>query len=728
MATGDIRIDALLIAGELKRVDLNPDTQTTETSFSFVLNSQENGFVPLNQVQQEGARQAFKRWEEVADIKITEAAPGTEGVIKLGTAILSAGSAVTNSSGGESVYIWLNNTVDTNLDQTSGSFGFSTMLHEIGHVLGLKHTGNFDAISGGTEGPYLPLDQDNYQYTLMSYNQNFTGQIPYTGSSINPQTPLLYDILAVQHLYGENKTVRTGNDVYRWEPDQGIHSTIWDAGGNDTIDASNQTHRVVLNLEAGSFSSIGFKPNQEIKDNLAIAYKVTIENAIGSTEDDAITGNEANNSLQGAGGSDTLSGGTGADTFVFTSATDGADTIQDFNRQEGDKIRFDAPAQVGQFKYDAGTGALSFDGQAFVTLANKPSFDPATDLVLSQNTQPVPPVVPPPAPPPVAPTITQTVPPPVVPPVAPPSSSLVGTEGDDQLVSQSDQGITIQGLGGNDRITGGAGNDIIDGGAGNDTMAGGLGDDSYTVDSSTDVVIEAINAGNDTVSASASYTLGDNIENLTLTGSDAINGTGNGLNNIMTGNAANNYLYAGDGNDQVNGLAGDDYLYGEAGDDLLNGGEGQDWMVGDLGDDVLSGGVGNDRVLGGAGNDILAGEQGRNRLTGGADADQFVLNALDQNFDIITDFKAAQGDRITVSVKGMAGQMKRGKLTADQFTLGASAQQDQAGFVYNATSGNLFFDADGMGGQKQVQIAKLAARTAQYHGDCLTRSYSQLDI
>ncbi len=703
MAIDKSKIATLLEPGEEKRTDLNPATPTTDIAFSFLSAADKTGFSPLNAVQQQGARQAIQLWEAVANLKFAEGPSGGE--VQFGTMTLGQGVAAQTEGSGAGATIFLNNTYDPNLDQTPGTYGFTTMLHEIGHTLGLKHPGNYNATGDKNPEPYLPAEEDNYQFSLMSYNRH-------PSSSANPETPLLYDIAAMQYLYGANLTTRTGDDVYRWTPDQNFLSVIWDAGGNDTIDASNQTHRAVISLVDGSFSSIGYNQNSDAKDNLAIASGATIENAIGGTSDDQIAGNGAVNSLQGNGGNDLLKGGGGADTFVFQSAAEGSDKIEDFNQQEGDKIRFDAPAQVGQFKYDAGTGRLSFGDQAFVTLANKPSFDPATDLVLSQNTQPVPPVVLPPAPPPVTPTTTQTVPPPVAPPVAPPSSSLVGTEGDDDLVSQSDQGITIQGLGGNDRITGGAGNDIIDGGAGNDTMAGGLGDDSYTADSSADVVIEAINAGNDTVFASAGYTLSSNVENLTLIGENASNGTGNGLNNVITGNAANNYLYAGDGDDQVNGLAGDDYLYGEAGDDLLNGGEGQDWMVGDLGDDILNGGAGNDRVLGGAGNDILSGEQGRNRLTGGADADQFVLNALDKNFDIITDFKAAQGDRITVSVKGMAGQTKRGKLTADQFTLGASTQQDQAGFVYNAASGNLFFDADGMGGQKQVQIAKLAARTA----------------
>ena len=111
------------------------------------------------------------------------------------------------------------------------------------------------------------------------------------------------------------------------------------------------------------------------------------------------------------------------------------------------------------------------------------------------------------------------------------------------------------------------GNDTLDGGTGNDSMAGGVGDDSYVVDSAGDVVSEAAGAGTDRVNASVNYTLGANVENLTLSGT-ATSGTGNDLNNIIYGNSNANTL---------SGLAGNDTLYGYDGNDTLYGGNGNDY-------------------------------------------------------------------------------------------------------------------------------------------------------
>ncbi|MFO5440951.1 MAG: bluetail domain-containing putative surface protein, partial [Dolichospermum sp.] len=120
-------------------------------------------------------------------------------------------------------------------------------------------------------------------------------------------------------------------------------------------------------------------------------------------------------------------------------------------------------------------------------------------------------------------------------------------------------------------ITGNAGNNTLDGGAGTDTLIGGLGDDIYVVDSTTDTITENVNAGTDTIQSSVTYTiLAANVENLTLTGTAAINGTGSTGNNVITGNGANNTLDGGAGNDILTGGLGKDTLTGGLGVDRFD--------------------------------------------------------------------------------------------------------------------------------------------------------------
>jgi Ca2+-binding RTX toxin-like protein len=129
-------------------------------------------------------------------------------------------------------------------------------------------------------------------------------------------------------------------------------------------------------------------------------------------------------------------------------------------------------------------------------------------------------------------------------------------------------------------LTGGAGNDTLNGGTGTDTLIGGLGDDTYITDGS-DTITEAAGAGTgtDTVQSSVTYTLGVNVEKLTLTGAEAINGTGNTLNNVIIGNDSANTLTGGTGNDTLNGGTGNDILVGGTGTDVLVGGLGSDTFV-----------------------------------------------------------------------------------------------------------------------------------------------------
>lgn len=162
---------------------------------------------------------------------------------------------------------------------------------------------------------------------------------------------------------------------------------------------------------------------------------------------------------------------------------------------------------------------------------------------------------------------------------------------------------TIIGTSSADRIDGGDGADYLDGRAGSDTMTGGAGDDTYVVDSANDVVNEDGGGGVDTVLSAITYTLGSLIENLTLTGSANIHGTGNLSDNILTGNSGSNHLNAAGGNDTLRGEAGDDILQGMDGDDTLFGGTGADILDGGNGADYLDGGTGADTMYGGAGSD-----------------------------------------------------------------------------------------------------------------------------
>jgi Ca2+-binding RTX toxin-like protein len=171
------------------------------------------------------------------------------------------------------------------------------------------------------------------------------------------------------------------------------------------------------------------------------------------------------------------------------------------------------------------------------------------------------------------------------------NDTLLGGDGNDELFGDDD----------NDTLTGGIGNDELDGGAGADAMTGGDGNDVYDVDDAADTVAEAnadlATGGTDRVESSVTYTLGANIENLTLTGGDAINGTGNALGNAIIGNNNSNQLFGGAGVDTLTGNGGNDLLDGGSGGDTLSGGDGNDTVVGGDGDDVIDVGGGFNTIV-----------------------------------------------------------------------------------------------------------------------------------
>ncbi|MBY3094748.1 RTX toxin, partial [Rhizobium laguerreae] len=213
-------------------------------------------------------------------------------------------------------------------------------------------------------------------------------------------------------------------------------------------------------------------------------------------------------------------------------------------------------------------------------------------------------------------------------------------------------------------ITGGASHDVLNGGAGADSLIGGAGDDTYFVDNAADSVVENTDEGSDTVRTTlASYMLGSDVENLTYIGTVAFVGTGNSLDNTITGGAAIDTLSGGVGNDTLNGAAGADRLIGGAGGDTYivdnagdlvteNANEGVDTVrmnlsaytlganvenltyigtatfvgTGNLLDNVITGGVGADSLAGAAGNDTLIGGSGADKMSGGMGDDVYVVD------------------------------------------------------------------------------------------------------
>ncbi len=219
-------------------------------------------------------------------------------------------------------------------------------------------------------------------------------------------------------------------------------------------------------------------------------------------------------------------------------------------------------------------------------------------------------------------------------------------------------------------ITGNAGSNELDGGKGDDRMMGGLGNDTYKVDSTGDIVDETGGNGTDTVNASISFNLANTlgtVENLTLTGSSAINATGNGANNFLTGNTAAN---------------------------------------------VLTGGAGNDQLIGGNGNDTLS---------GGSGADYFVFNVkpnASRNIDKIADFSESAGDKIALDHDIFAA-IDPANFSNANFVLGTKALDTNDRLIYDQTTGKLLYDADGSGRGAAVQVATFSNLATLHHDDFL---------
>jgi Ca2+-binding RTX toxin-like protein len=527
-----------------------PNALTSTWVNNYSADNEPNTWTGLDATGQQYFKQALSAWSEIANITFAQVVDNqnTVGDIRVAFTDVIAqlgydGWAYNPGSSPANGDIWLSKNLT---DFSPGSKGYYTFLHELGHALGLKHPFESDVDNTTT----LPATQDNTQFSLMSYTPYEGAGFQYTTidatsysyAATKASSPMLYDIAAIQFLYGANMTTRAGDDVYTFSNSQAELKTIWDAGGTDSFDLSNQTLDMVINLNAGAFSSLGVKQITyegaliAATENIAIAYNVTIENAIGGVGNDSLYGNDVSNTLSGGAGNDQIFGGSG-----------------------NDLLDWDANARTG-----------------------------------------------------------------------------------------------------------------------NDTLSGGLGDDQFVIDSLTDVIKEYFAEGIDTIWSQIGYSLAAiaNVENLSLIGSAAVKGTGNGLKNTLQGNSAANTLNGGSGNDKLIGMDGNDKL------------------IGGIGNDILNGGLGNDVLTGGKGKDIF-------QLT-------HALNAKN-NIDRITDFVAVD-DTLQLENSVFTSLVKTGKLAVGLLKAGVDmnkAADANDYLIYNSTDGKLYYDADGSGSTVQTQIALL---------------------
>ncbi len=220
--------------------------------------------------------------------------------------------------------VWINNSLSYEASPTAGNYGGLTLVHEIGHALGLDEAEYLDP---GYGSPSYSVNagyyEDSQQYSVMSdWDASNTGA-DYQGRYAS--APLMDDIAAIQKLYGANMTTRTGDTVYGFNSNTGetqfsatstsgpLIFAVWDAGGTDTFDFSGYSQDAYIDLRATHFSSVG-----GLKGNVSIAEGVTIENAIGGSGNDTLVGNAANNVLNGGAGVDTVDYGN--DTAGITAS------------------------------------------------------------------------------------------------------------------------------------------------------------------------------------------------------------------------------------------------------------------------------------------------------------------------------------------------------------------------------------------------------------------------
>lgn len=276
------------------------------------------GWAAWTDGEKEAVRRALSEYESVIDVRFVEVAAGdaADPVIAFGRVDVESVaetwwkiSTGPDATGQAAIKRWDAGSVfDNGRDLTDPNAQW-LILHEIGHAMMMKHTGDYDTTGKAPAGPYLPASEDHRDYTVMSY-------VRADSSAVALQLQL-YDIAALQARWGANTTEAAGDSVYTFADDPGIFA-IWDTGGVDRIDATAAPGAVDIDLAEGAFSQL------DGQNRMSIAWGARIEEAAGGGSADRLRGNDLDNRLTGGSGADTIEGGTGLD---FLRGEDGDDLI-----------------------------------------------------------------------------------------------------------------------------------------------------------------------------------------------------------------------------------------------------------------------------------------------------------------------------------------------------------------------------------------------------------------
>ena len=545
--------------------------------------------------------------------------------------------------------IWLSSSWATNGDSgmSPGGYGLNTMIHEIGHTLGLSHPGVYDAGNGGsiTYANNAVFAQDNRKYTVMSY---FGGYLPGYGwypdgtytAFLYPQTPMVYDIAAIQAIYGADTTTRTGDTVYGFncnlattDPERVIYDfssnhtpifTIWDAGGVDTLDCSGYSGNQIINLNPGSYSSL-----DGMIENVAIAFNCYIERAVGGGGTDIIIGSS---------GIEYLNGGNGSDIYIINGVAEhAAAEIADSGMTGSDEVRF----------------ASTTPNDTLILYAGDTGID---RVVIGTGTSTV--------------------------------AVVTGTTALNVDASAVLNGLFMTGNAGANILIGTASNDLLFGGLGVDHLDGGHGSDIYLINAAAEHTAAEITDTGATGSDEVRFASTTANDTLTLYAGDTgiervVIGTGSGTSAVTTGTKV---LHV-DASAVLNGLS----ITGNAGANMLKG---------TAFNDVLVGGNGNDTLTGGLGADIFVFNTPPHSST-----NHDTITDFQPGQDLLQFSKG-----VFTTISSTVGELLHANefWSGNGVT---SAHDSSDRFVYDTATGNLYYDADGSGGVAAVLVALIGTTT-----------------